>query len=700
MIRQTIIVIVVVLWCLCIPAGLYAQQGQAFFAVSDYCPGTTSFNYGNGDPLAVGCVVEALEVVGARDTDPGGDDRVLKTFAIGDDELLWGGIGAGEFTVSVPGPENAQVYLRVWDTATHGAGCANYADTADTYQLSDGLSIPPEYYPPSMNTDDEWCWGATPTPTMFPTSTPTGTPEPTATPENTPTPTPTSPAGQGQAYFVVSADYIGTSFNYGNGDPLAVGCVVEALEVVGARDTDPGGDDRVLKTFAIGDDELLWGGIGAGEFTVSVPGPENAQVYLRVWDTATHGAGCANYADTADTYQLSDGLSIPPEYYPPSMNTDDEWCWGATPTPTMFPTSTPTGTPGPTATPENTPTPTSTPTVPTPTPTTTPPVPTPTPTTTPTVPTPTPTATETPTPRQPVITHIARDSGTGDITIDWKSGCDVDVYYSDGGLGSGFSIAEENVTGSSWTDKGIGTGTHPNKVTERYYKIACAGSENYASDGVGMFRYDLAEGNNLICLPLIPYDNKIDDVFGNQLTEGAAIGSSKGDRIYAQDPEYGDPMAFAYLSSTTNEWEGSLGEASVGQNKGYYIVIYPGHTKTTLYIVGKVPAESVTMPEFVMGNSLVGNVWPVNVELDNSGLKESSANEGMPIGSPKGDRVYSQSSYGESLNFGYLSSDTHGWEGTVTEFKRGYGSWYKIFNDGGQSAFQWSNQKPYANPPY
>jgi len=310
---------------------------------------------------------------------------------------------------------------------------------------------------------------------------------------------------------------------------------------------------------------------------------------------------------------------------------------------------------------------------------------------TPTMP-PTPTPTETPIP-PPVITNITRNEVTGDIMISWISSCDVDIYYAVN-MQSTFTLAQSGVSGGSWTDDGIRTGGHPNGASERYYKIACAGTSQYASDAVGMFRYSLAAGYSLICLPLIPYNSDIDVVFGTQLTEGSPI---TGDRIYTQEPNYGDAIKYGYLSSSYHEWRGTLDEASIVKEKGYLIQIGAGHTRLTQYIVGKVPSANVGMPEFEVGYNLIGNVWPVDVSFDASNLKESGANEGTAM---TGDRIYSQSNsgYAGSLDYSWLSSSDGLWYGTLTGFARGYGCWYRINSN--KSPFSWTNMKPYSEPPY
>jgi hypothetical protein len=161
-------------------------------------------------------------------------------------------------------------------------------------------------------------------------------------------------------------------------------------------------------------------------------------------------------------------------------------------------------------------------------------------------------------------------------------------------------------------------------------------------------------------------------------------------------------MAYAFLTlDEENWWKGALDETTISQQKGYYIKIQAGHTKLTQYVVGKVPSqESEYTPELVVGWSLIGNVWPVNVDFDDSGLIESGANAGTPF---NGDRIYYQTPYGGAMSYSWLrlvdpETEEKSWIGLSPEFKRGYGCYYKIDSSG--SPFQWTNVKPYANPPY
>ena len=183
-------------------------------------------------------------------------------------------------------------------------------------------------------------------------------------------------------------------------------------------------------------------------------------------------------------------------------------------------------------------------------------------------------------------------------------------------------------------------------------------------------------------------------VFGTQLTAGSPV---TGDRIYAQNPNYADALRYAYLSSTYHEWKGALDETSIVQGKGYLLQIGAGHTRLMQYIVGKVPSANVGMPEFAVGYNLIGNVWPVDVSFNASNLKENGANAGTAL---TGDRIYSQSigGYGGSLDYGWLSSNDGQWHGALTEFRRGYGCWYRINNI--KNPFSWINPKPYSEPPY
>ncbi|MCX6356746.1 MAG: hypothetical protein NT045_02545, partial [Candidatus Aureabacteria bacterium] len=139
----------------------------------------------------------------------------------------------------------------------------------------------------------------------------------------------------------------------------------------------------------------------------------------------------------------------------------------------------------------------------------------------------------TPSWQQPVITNIVWDDSStpkGNVTITWDSQADevYDVYYADTFAGTYSDVADVTATGSStaWTDDGSQTGSHPSTMDQRYYKIACQSTSDYAEYIVGMYKIVMeyygtpGYGYTSASLPLIPYYSgtapDVNDIIGNQ----------------------------------------------------------------------------------------------------------------------------------------------------------------------------------------
>ena len=119
----------------------------------------------------------------------GGDDTILRgDCRVGEDELMWGLVGDGEFTLNMLGVEGALVYARIWNASTI-ADATHYGDS-EVCQLCVMPNPPEDYYVASFSTNQVKPAGATPTPTITPTVAPTITPTPTKNPPITPSVTP------------------------------------------------------------------------------------------------------------------------------------------------------------------------------------------------------------------------------------------------------------------------------------------------------------------------------------------------------------------------------------------------------------------------------------------------------------------------------------------------------------------------------
>ncbi len=165
-----------------------------------------------------------------------------------------------------------------------------------------------------------------------------------------------------------------------------------------------------------------------------------------------------------------------------------------------------------------------------------------------------------------------------------------------------------NVSGTSQIDSSV-----PGKVgsgTNKWYKIMPKGiaptTADLTQEVLGKFDYNISVGNNLISLPVIPFDISINTCIGNQLTGG---GAQTGDRIWHYDPI--NLWQFALLN-TSGVWVGQL--ASIEADKGYWIVNNNTSSKI-ISIVGKISSGERTIP-LLQGNNMVGTTFPVAVSLN------------------------------------------------------------------------------------
>ena len=146
-------------------------------------------------------------------------------------------------------------------------------------------------------------------------------------------------AGQAQAYFSIEQEFLGTDVR--DHDDILLDGTGSERDLLQIIFTGPNGEidppdlsnphyisrhDSLLRNANVGDDELMAGGIGDGEFTLNVFSPkgDNPRVYIRAWD-ASDLSSASFYGETAP-YQLVGPPSPPADYYPPSFSTDKEKC--------------------------------------------------------------------------------------------------------------------------------------------------------------------------------------------------------------------------------------------------------------------------------------------------------------------------------------------------------------------------------------
>jgi photosystem II stability/assembly factor-like uncharacterized protein len=77
------------------------------------------------------------------------------------------------------------------------------------------------------------------------------------------------------------------------------------------------------------------------------------------------------------------------------------------------------------------------------------------------------------------LNNIARVDSSGDITLTWlcTSGSTYDIFYADSLTGTFIDVGDVTASGDSatWTDDGNQTPSHPDSVTQRYYRVGRQG---------------------------------------------------------------------------------------------------------------------------------------------------------------------------------------------------------------------------------
>jgi hypothetical protein len=219
----------------------------------------------------------------------------------------------------------------------------------------------------------------------------------------------------------------------------------------------------------------------------------------------------------------------------------------------------------------------------------------------------------------------------------------------------------------------------------RYYRIATAGTSNYADEHVGKFDINTYDEFNLTSIPFFispESANDIDVVLGFQLTSGTTPFNS--DLCYNYS---GGGWLQAYLR-TGSGWIGTLEKYET--DKGYWIKILTGHQDKIVTFVGEVSSASSREVNLVQDYNLVGSAYPVPVDINSSGLDQVLTAGTAPFNS---DRIYAYTNNGTSETWeqSYLRSGV-GWVGTVQTLDPGRGYWiYKQAS----GTVTWYYPKPY-----
>ena len=309
------------------------------------------------------------------------------------------------------------------------------------------------------------------------------------------------------------------------------------------------------------------------------------------------------------------------------------------------------------------------------------------------------------------LTNIERTSGSFTITISWSSvhGKSYAVYYSDSPFGGSmtWTLAEDVIAGSftgtnTWVDDGTLTGSAPDEVPYRYYKVKVYGDNGYAfaKDIVGCYWKSIGVGRNLVSIPFVPFDTSLDSVIEDQLT-GNAANKFFSDNIEKWDPVASNYQRAWYDTSSWVDWDtGGAPAFDWEADVGYWINIMVFNPPKNICFVGKVSSTSRSIP-ISQDRNLCGSAYPFEVHslyysgLLGSGFTGSAINffsdniEWWNSGIGNYDRVWYDTSASQWKN----------WDGSVAakSFVPCDGFWINVlvFNP----PFTWTYPKPYVEPP-
>jgi hypothetical protein len=273
--------------------------------------------------------------------------------------------------------------------------------------------------------------------------------------------------------------------------------------------------------------------------------------------------------------------------------------------------------------------------------------------------------------------RIIRDDATGKIMLTWGGG-NADIYYIQGSYEANFSgsVIEANNVSPVYTVEGTAQ-----DGVNRYYRVTKATITNGFAKDTAM-KYDLyfPVDFKLVSIPekyTGEADSDLDVLVGTQLTGGTL--PKNADKIYSFQV---GTWKQAYLKSGTG-WSGSL--AGLTGDKAAWVQILDGHSPKTVTFVGLVPTADAIAIHLDTGYNFVGSVYPVDVDLDNSGLSAVLTPGDVP---KNADKVYSFQD--GAWKQAYLKTGV-GFMGSLTYFSPGRGYW--IYKQGGSAT--WNYPRPY-----
>jgi hypothetical protein len=255
-----------------------------------------------------------------------------------------------------------------------------------------------------------------------------------------------------------------------------------------------------------------------------------------------------------------------------------------------------------------------------------------------------------------------------------------------------------------------GTPSHPDSVTQRYYRVQKQGGST-TSNTVGKYTVSLQDSAmNMISTPFVPYSTSLSSVLSTQLT--GASSELNADRIWKWSLVFSKyDVAWLVSGGPQNGkwWDTEAGEESnmtFGADEGFWLQNRNGLQSLTF--VGEVSDTPNRTLNLGKGIQMIGSAYPVDVVLTSSDLWEDGA-----VGSNNelnADRVLWWDPVVNDYKYAWLIDEVGPpWDGkwwdsstgaeTTIKLKPGQGLWFEIRDLDGHGSFIWTYPKPYSNPP-
>ncbi|MFH1863081.1 MAG: hypothetical protein ABH878_09765 [bacterium] len=206
-------------------------------------------------------------------------------------------------------------------------------------------------------------------------------------------------------------------------------------------------------------------------------------------------------------------------------------------------------------------------------------------------------------------------------------------------------------------------------------------TESGPSNTVGFWKMNVYQGYNHVSFPLLPEDQTVNNVLGDQLTGGATQGES--DQVLRWDASTGQYQICWYNSSTGN-WQG--GFSTFSEAESYWIYVPSNHpTQQTVVTYGNVVEESsFDMGVMIPGYNAVGSVWATSASIANAGLTGFQGGMYLFLS----DLIMNYDANSGDYTYAW-KTDGGIWQGSLNSFEPLKGYWLYIAP--GHTGFDWSD---------